>query len=154
MEEHERPEKTVKIIKESRRGLMLDYLAALLLFYFSYRIRLSRPGAPETVAFILTGIFLIAYGEIRVRYKRLIIYNKRAVLQEGLFHRHSMTINYSDIIEVAVNQGFLQRYLGIGDLIIRVGNSRKDVKIMLPKVAGPIKAKKILHHFALPGHKV
>lgn len=158
MAEQEKPEKVIKTVKKSRRAMLLTYILIVVFFYFafySWFIR-ERSRTLDIFAslFFLVGVFILVYGEFKISYKKLIISNKRAVLQEGIFHRHSTTIRYSGITEVTAKQSFSQRLLGYGDLGIMTSGSKKDYELSIDKVPNPQKVKELLEHFIFSGHKL
>ena len=154
----ERPEKMIKVIRSSRKGLLLKYLAAVFLFsiaYYSWFVK-GRTLILDAVASFSTliGVFILAYGEFSTRYKKVIVYNKGAVLEEGIFNRNSTTINYSRITEVSVKQSVFQRMLRIGKIDIRTASSSKDHVLSIENIPHPFKAKRLLEHFMFAEHKV
>ncbi len=155
---HEKPEKVVKVVKRSRRGLLFTYVLVILFFYLAYYSWFVK-GRSKTLdlfgsLFFLIGIFIWIYGEVKINYKKLIISNKRAVLQEGIFQRHSTTIKYSSITEVVAKQSLMQRLLNYGDLSIRTSGAKKDYELSIEKVPRPFKVKEVLEHFIFAEHKV
>ena len=158
VEAAEKPERVIKVVRRSRRGLLPVYLFVILFFYLAYYSWFVKGGS-ETLElfasmFFLAGIFIWIYGEIKINYKKLAISNKRAVLQEGIFRRHSTTIRYSSITEVVAKQSVLQRLLGCGDLSIRTSGAKKEYELSIERVPNPFKVKELLEHFIFAGHKV
>ncbi|MBW2983815.1 PH domain-containing protein [Candidatus Woesearchaeota archaeon] len=157
-ENAEKPEKVIKVVKKSRKSLFFTYFLVVMFFYLAYyswfiRIR-SKMLDVFASLFLLAGIFIWTYGEFKIRYKKLAISNKRAVLQEGIFHRHDTTIRYAGITEVTAKQSFMQRLLGYGDLTIMTSSAKKDYELSIESVPSPFRVKGLLEHFIFAEHKV
>jgi uncharacterized membrane protein YdbT with pleckstrin-like domain len=154
----ERPEKMIKVIGSSRRAHSIKYIFAAFLFfgaYYSWFV-IGRSKVLDIVASLstLVGLFILAYAEFNTRYKKVVVYNQRAVLEEGIFNRNSTTINYSRITEVSVKQSVFQRMLGIGNIDIRTASSTKDHVLSIENIPNPFKVKKLFEHFMFAEHKV
>jgi uncharacterized membrane protein YdbT with pleckstrin-like domain len=147
----ERPERMIKVIGSSRRSHLIKYVFAVFLFfaaYYSWFVR-GRSKVLDIVASLCTlvGLFILTYAELNTRYKKIVVYNKGAVLEEGIFNRNSTTINYSRITEVSVKQSFFQRMLALGNIDIRTASSSKDHILVIENIPHPFKVKKLFEHF-------
>lgn len=152
--DEEKPEKVVKTVKRSRKSLSFSYSMAVLLFlaslYFRFIIRIDIISALS----LLVGVFILAFNEFGVRYKELVVSNKRTVLKEGFSHKHSTTINYDKIIHILVTQNLFQKMVKCGNLVITTEGAKRKRKFVMDKIRDPLKVKKLLEHFMFAGHKL
>ena len=151
-------EKIIKNARLSRRGFLFQYAiiisALVLAFYSRSLLEKGRVLGLFSNIFLIVALFLLAYAEIKIRYKRLIISNKRAVLEEGIFKKHSTTIRYTTITEIISRQSFMQRLLLYGTLSIKTAGGTKEHELTIEKIGNPQKIKRIMDHFMLAEHKV
>jgi uncharacterized membrane protein YdbT with pleckstrin-like domain len=96
--------------------------------------------------FLFFGMVLITYLEITIRVKRIIISNKRLIIDEGILSKQSMTIKYPMITEIIVKQSFSQRILGYGDIYIHTAGTQFQ-DIVMDSFTNPMKIKQTIEHF-------
>ncbi|MBS3098480.1 PH domain-containing protein [Candidatus Woesearchaeota archaeon] len=145
----ETPEKIILKVKQSRKGISLNYFVILILLVLGIYSLFKNTKTMELFSkiFFAVVIIVLVYSEIRIHYKKLVISNKRAILKEGILKKHEATISYPSITEVVSQQSFLERLFNYGHLIIRTSGAKKDYEIVIDKVSRPAKIKETIEGF-------
>ena len=104
-------------------------------------------------ALILIGfvLFLLVLFEIFIRSERLVIEDSTVILYKGIFSRNVMRISYNTISNVSVNQSFLERILGYGDIFIDTAGG-PSAEIVLKKFQGAVKIEKMIEERIQKAH--
>jgi len=140
-------EKVLFFVKKSRKAYLDRYIMIILLVGLA-----SYSFTRKTILmsrffwiFLIIAAFLLIVSEILLHTKRLIVTNRRSILNEGILKHHSTTINYSLITEISSRQSFFQRILNVGDLTIHTsGGKLHDLNI--DRISSPGKIKKTMEH--------
>jgi len=158
VQQHPPAEKVVRMVRQSRRAILGNYITVIAFGYLSYFsfINVSTSSALVQFAWFFGLVALVAliYSEITIHYKRLIITNKRAILHEGILKKHHITIRYSTITEVITTQRFYQRILNYGNVVIRTSGMKHDQDLKIDLVSNPFYVKKLLEHYMLNQHNI
>lgn len=147
------PEKVYVVGKISRLGYYPQYLGGLLLIAvagYAYSVLRNPSNAAVmymlSIVFLIGGIVLVKYVEVKVWMKSLKITNHRVILEEGFFSKKSITLRYSNITELTCNQSFIGRILGFGDITIHTAGGKLH-DITIEKVGRPLKIKAAVEYF-------
>ena len=84
----------------------------------------------------LVGIYLYIREYLHCRATRLIVTNRRTILQSGILSRNTNEVRHSDIRNVLVEQGFFERMFGVGTLELSSAG-QSDVEICIKGIADP-----------------
>jgi predicted Zn finger-like uncharacterized protein len=83
------------------------------------------PGGLSQSVFVVVGLVLAGLAGlawlawwVRSRFTALTVTNRRSVLRRGLLARETTEVRHRDVRNIQVNQGTLERLLGVGDLAI------------------------------------
>ena len=110
----------------SRLKYTLLYLLIIIIASFSFLYRDNR-------YFLYTGLPLIfllfLIKEIKVHSNHLIIKDQELINQSGILSKKRIVINYSNITNLTINQSFIQRIFGIGDLHVYAGRDVRETVI-------------------------
>ncbi|MFH1828292.1 MAG: PH domain-containing protein [Nanoarchaeota archaeon] len=148
-------ERTLKYAKRARRGFLINYIMILASFYMAiYSFNQGDNLKIFAWLFLGFGAVMLLYAELRIIKKRLIITDRRAILEEGIFSKHSTTIRYSSITEVTSRQNILQRILNIGTLHIKTAGIKTEHDLVILGVGSPLKIKGMIEHFMTQTHHV
>lgn len=85
---------------------------------------------------VLVGIYFYVKEYLRCRATRLIVTNRRTILQSGILSRNTNEVRHSDIRNVLVEQGFFQRMFGVGTLELSSAG-QSDVEICVKGIPDP-----------------
>lgn len=97
------------------------------------------------IAFYGLGLVILLVWWLRVLGTMLIVSNERVTLREGILSKHTNEVYLSDIRNVQIRQGVLQRLFGVGTIgIATAGHS--GVEIAVAGLPNPQKIKDILDH--------
>jgi len=112
------------VLNESRRGRQR----------FSPALERMLPSAIHTLELIGLGFFLVqlpfslATARLNYEMRWYIVTDRSLRLREGIFRVREMTLTYANVQNIAIQQGPLQRLLGIADVVVRTagGGSSTD----------------------------
>lgn len=107
-------------------------LVLATLFLFEWFTRWGIPGALAFTAVFVASILVTSSLFVRWWFTRLMLTNKRVVLevQRGIFHRDVIEIPLEQVITVGYSmQGFSAVLVGFGELVIHSGLSTPLIKI-------------------------
>lgn len=98
------------------------------------RVEGGIPNAIHTLELIGLGLFLLqmpfSLAATRLNYEMrwYIVTDRSLRLREGIFRVREMTLTYANVQNIAIQQGPLQRLLGIADVVVRTagGGSSTD----------------------------
>ena len=150
-QQNHRNEKVLLVRNQSRISLAGYYIVFVLgvgLGIYSLR---KESKVLETFAYVyfLIALVFLMIGEKNVRYSKLTITDKKILVKEGIFKKHETAIRYSSITEVVSKQSFIDRLLNFGDLHIMTSGAKKEYDIMIKKIPGPTKTKKLIEGFMI-----
>lgn len=152
---HEVPEKVLRVVKQSRRAIFGNYFVIFALYFFGYYgiMKNTQSNVLRQLGWFFIGAATIAliYSEVKINYKKLIISNKRAVLDEGILNKHYITIRYSSITEIILQQKFYQRLSNYGSIVIRTSGIKREQDLSIDFISNPVYVKKLLEHFMIGG---
>ena len=84
----------------------------------------------------VTFVLLIACLEVAIRAHRVRLTSTDVVLIDGLLSQRTLRIHYANISDVAVEQSFLQRFLGFGDVHVNTSGT-EGVEMVLRSISKP-----------------
>jgi uncharacterized membrane protein YdbT with pleckstrin-like domain len=90
-------------------------------------------------------ILLITY--IRRRASDFAVTNKRVMMKMGVFSTHSIELLLNKIEAIAVNQSFLRRTLGYGDIVITGSGGSRETFV---RIQGPLAFRRAVQQVADP----
>jgi predicted Zn finger-like uncharacterized protein len=103
------------------------------------------PGNLPQSVFVIGGLVLAGLAALawfvwwtRSRFTTLKVTNRRTVLRRGLLARETTEVRHRDVRNIQVNQGTLDRLLGVGDLAISSAG-QDDLEIAVRGVPNPEK---------------
>jgi uncharacterized membrane protein YdbT with pleckstrin-like domain len=108
--------------------------------------------ANKPILFIMSLGLIVAYGlgivilivwYLKVKAIKLTITNQRVILKKGLLSKHTSEIEHNDIKNIQVNQGFVQRMLGAGNLSVSSAGTGA-VEINVKGIKNPESLKEII----------
>jgi uncharacterized membrane protein YdbT with pleckstrin-like domain len=137
LNENEKVEYEFSVAKKQRILVLVIWAIIGVIFLFSFPV---------------VSILFVAFGLIHYWYLGLNAYaftNKRLLVHTGWLSTKSTSINYDKIIEVSVDEPFLNRTItNSGNLVIKTGGFGHDV--VLRNIESPYEVKKTLdrlsHH--------
>ena len=146
----ERERKLMKLSR-ARRSDFLKFLLGLIILGAGGYVYLYRPVQLNVItrfisadylagALALAGIIIILYAEAKERGARYYITQYRVVEVWGLLRKREHAIQLSQIEGVKVQQSFLNRLLGIGDVEIKTARD----SLTLLQVGNPGKVEGLL----------
>lgn len=106
----------------------------------------------KPIGFILCLLLILCYGLgllillnwwLKVLNTTLIVTNERVVLRTGILSKHTNEVYISDIRNVQVSQGLLQRIFGVGSIGISSAG-QADIEIKVDGISKPQKIKDII----------
>ncbi len=112
------------VLNEARRGRQR----------FSPALERILPNAIHTLELIGLGFFLVqvpfslAAARLNYELRWYIVTDRSLRVREGIFRVREMTLTYANVQNIAIQQGPLQRLLGIADVVVRTagGGSSTD----------------------------
>ncbi|OVE74494.1 hypothetical protein BVX94_00115 [bacterium B17] len=104
------------------------------------------------IMFILSVLLIAAFGLgllilliwwLQCLGTTLTVTNKKTTLRKGILSKHTNDVHHSDVRNVQVSQGIIQRLFGVGSIgIACAGHS--DVEIQVAGLPNPAKIKNII----------
>lgn len=88
------------------------------------------------LSLVLIGLVLYFVEWMRCRATRLVITTKRTTLETGIFSRQTNEVLHSDLRNVQVHQGFLDRLVKVGKLDLSSAG-QSDVEIQITNLPDP-----------------
>jgi uncharacterized membrane protein YdbT with pleckstrin-like domain len=119
-------------------GYLFVILSVLGAVWFYY-----KGGSVPALILVGFGLFLLVLLEFFIRAERLVIEDSTVILYKGIFSRNVMRISYNTISNVSVNQTFLERIFGVGDIFIDTPGG-PSAEIVLKKFHSPVKIEKMI----------
>jgi hypothetical protein len=112
------------VLNETRRGRQR----------FSPKLERILPTTIHTLELIGLGFFLaqlpfsLAAARLNYELRWYIVTDRSLRLREGIFRVREMTLTYANVQNISIQQGPLQRFLGIADVVVRTagGGSSTD----------------------------
>jgi len=83
-------------------------------------------GAGVSVA----ALVVLVVWKLRTMGEGLVVTNKRIIDREGFFRKDTSEIRFADIKNVQVRQGFTDRLLGVGTIVISTAGEHEDTVAM------------------------
>lgn len=124
-------------------ALLVLGVAALMMGVISQPLILGEAEVMAPAALTITGGALLAAALgifavwwIRARMTTLIVTSERTILRKGLISRDSSEVRHQDVRNLQVDQSFVQRMLGIGDLAIS-SSGQDDLEIEVRGIPDP-----------------
>ncbi len=115
------------IFHTSRLRYFLIYLMVTILLA---SIFLINKNDFLNVIIISMSLILLIIAEILTRANDLIIDDNNVTSQIGIFSRKRVVIHYSNISDVTINQSFIKRIFGIGEIHINTsGSEHKEILV-------------------------
>lgn len=132
--------------------ILLYPIALLVIYYWKFNGFLNDPdfGSPVIATIIQAFLYLFLISKlIEMLTTELALTNKKVIAKYGLIRRNTIEINLSKIESVYVNQGFIGRFLGYGNVTIKgSGGSANPIKY----ISKPMDFRKAVNE-ALPDNK-
>jgi uncharacterized membrane protein YdbT with pleckstrin-like domain len=140
-------EQIIKRFSNSRLIYFKIYLIALVFFSIPVLYLYFELNLPAWELYIITipvsvGIILIIINEIRVKLGTYYITNYRIASVRGLFRKTINSCNYDKIVNVKVDQKFIQRIFNIGTLDI---TTFQRTEILFDSVGNPGKIERMIY---------
>ena len=102
-------------------------------------------GAVIIIPLYGLGLFILLYWWLKCRSTKITITNKKTILQTGLLSKHTNEVYHSDVRNVQVSQGPLQRLLGVGSIgVSSAGQS--DFEIAVSGIRNPETVKTFINN--------
>ncbi|MFG0334833.1 MAG: PH domain-containing protein [Maioricimonas sp. JB049] len=123
------------------RNNPFTYIGVLILIFggvagaLIFTAELPMVGMASGVA-ALVGIALMAGWYVQVLYRTLTITNKRTIYRQGLISRRTNEVQHDDVRNIQVNQGILDRLLGVGRIAIS-SSGQDDMEIDVKGIPHP-----------------
>ncbi len=89
------------------------------------------------------GLFILMSWRLKVMGTKLIITDERVTLRKGLLSKHTNDVYLTDVRNVKISQGFMQRLFGVGEIGIASAGSA-GIEIHVEGIPSPKKAKDII----------
>lgn len=96
----------------------------------------DRDWALAGLGLAIAGVIAFGVWWFRTRHQTLVITTKRTVLRTGFFARRTSEVRHDDVRNLQVNQSFVERVLGVGDLAISSAG-QEDLEILIRGVPDP-----------------
>lgn len=96
----------------------------------------DRNWALAGLGLAIAGVVAFGVWWFRTRHQTLVITTKRTVLRTGFFARRTSEVRHDDVRNLQVNQSFVERVLGVGDLAISSAG-QEDLEIVIRGVPDP-----------------
>ena len=102
--------------------------------------------------FIICLILIIAYGVgaailvlwwIATLTRKLIVTTNRTTLRYGLLSKHTSDVRHSDVRNIVISQGIIQRIMGVGTIGISSAG-QADIEITFSGLKNPDKVKEMI----------
>ena len=119
------------IFHTSRLRYFLIYLIVIILLVFSFII---YKDDSFKIPSIIISLILVIIAEILSRATDLIIEENNITNEVGVLSKKTIRIHYFDISDVTVDQPFIQRILGIGDIHINSSGGSGQKEIIIKKI--------------------
>ena len=153
-EAHRGAEKVLLVRNRSRINLIgyyIIFILGIVLGVYSLTKESDKAIILKTFAYVyfLIAIISLITGEVKVRYSRLTITDRKLLLKEGILKKHETAIRYSSITEVVSKQSFIERLFNFGDLTIRTSGAKKEYEIIIRKISNPAKTKELIEGFMI-----
>lgn len=146
----EQQEKIIHLAKQSRRGILLSYIIIVALIIISIYIIIKMPSIKIlSYALAIIAIILLIISELKIKQKKIILSDKRAILEVGIAAKQFTTIKYSSITEVILKQSLIERILNYGTLHIRTSGTKKEHDLVIENVSTPVKVKAIIEKYMI-----
>lgn len=85
-------------------------------------------GVAGAVALFAAGVLLVWW--IQVKSTTLTITSERTILRKGILSRNTTEVRHEDVRNLQVNQTFIERMLGVGDLAISsAGQDELEIEV-------------------------
>ena len=92
---------------------------------------------------LVGAVTLLGIAAALRRWGRYVVTSRRVVLRNGWTGRDIQSIEYREILEIAIKQGPLADLMGIGTLVVR--GRQDDATIRFPGVFDPEDVKQRIH---------
>ena len=119
------------IFHTSRLRYFLIYLIVIILLVLSFII---YKEASFKMPSIIISLILVIIAEIFTRATDLIIEEDHITNEVGILSKKTIRIHYFDISDVTIDQSFIQRILGIGDIHINSSGGSGQKEIVIKKI--------------------
>ena len=119
------------IFHTSRLRYFLIYLIVIILLVLSFII--YKEGSFKMPSIIIS-LILIIIAEILTRATDLIIEENHITNEVGVLSKKTIRVHYFDISDVTIDQSFIQRILGIGDIHINSSGGSGQKEIIIKKI--------------------
>ena len=151
---HRSIENVLLVRNRSRINLIVYYIVLILGIGLGIYSLTKGSEILKTFAylFFLIGIISLIVGEVKVKYSKLTITDRKLLLKEGILKKHETAIRYSSITEVVSRQNFIERVFNFGDLTLRTSGAKKEYEIIIKKIANPAKTKQLIERFMIGAH--
>lgn len=91
---------------------------------------MTEPPVYTRFALFALGILVVAYAEIRRYFVKYHFKSDRVREERGVFKRSVMTVRFERVTQVSLNEGPIERMMGIGDLEIdTAGKDTTELKL-------------------------
>jgi len=110
----------------SRLRYILLYLLIIIIASFSFFIYKNEYSLYIGLSLIFILLLII---EIKVHSNHLIIKDYELTNQSGILSKKRIVINYSNITDFTIDQSFIQRIFGIGNIHIYAGRDIRETII-------------------------
>lgn len=112
-------------------------LASSILIAFGFAARFTQPGGwtASVVLFTLAALVLMS-AALRRRFITWSLTSERVIESKGILSRHRREIELADVRSVDIERRFIQRAMGLGDILI-ASSASADFYIKLGDVPDP-----------------
>lgn len=83
-----------------------------------------------------TGAVLLGVWWVKTRYTELTVTTKRTILRKGIVARNTTEVQHDDVRNLQVEQNFMERLLGVGDLAVS-SSGQDDLEIDAKDIPAP-----------------
>ena len=104
---------------------------------------LVRSGMSGWSGWLVGAVTLLGIAAALRRWGRYVVTSRRVVLRNGWTGRDIQSIEYREILEIAIKQGPLADLMGIGTVVVR--GRQDDATIRFPGVFDPEDVKQRIH---------
>lgn len=147
--------KTKRIeIRPAKRAYISSFLLIIIFIFlvFITNTQMEETLNQQTVLFLsllfwIFAVITLIYIILKRYVKKLIISSTSLVLEEGILHKHHLTVSYPNITEIGANQKVFARMLNYGDLYIRTSGSNKK-EFTIEKISHPLDVKKLIEYYS------
>jgi uncharacterized membrane protein YdbT with pleckstrin-like domain len=107
------------------------------------------------VGFILSLILVLAFGLgliilliwwIQIKGTTLVVTDERVSLRRGILSRHTNDVYHTDIRNVQISQGFLQRLFDVGSIGV-ASSGHAGIEIAVNGLPDPLQIKEIIDQY-------